>query len=109
MLGLAAEASGWQVAIVPPQLPLPFVTFADDTDALDPEARDAVQTSAWAAKRWNLRSLEVPGLPAIPADRPDLAHRRALAIAAIVRGEGVETVSAPYAGRRFSLRAPARR
>ena len=41
LLGLVAEASGWQVAIVPPQLPLPFVTFADDTDALDPEARDA--------------------------------------------------------------------
>lgn len=105
---LAAEVSGWQVAIVPPQLPLPFVIFANDADALDPEARDAVLTSAWAAKRWNLRALEVPGLPDTPRDRPDLAQRRALAIAAIVRGEGVEAVSAPNAGRRFSLRAPAR-
>lgn len=68
-----------------------------------PRSGDAVLTSAWAAKRWNLRALEVPGLAAAPGDWPGLTQRRALAIASLLRGEGVETVAAPNAGRRFSL------
>jgi uncharacterized hydrophobic protein (TIGR00271 family) len=60
----AAQTDGWSVAIVPPQGPLPEIAFADNADALDPVARDAVLTSAWAARRWNVPALGVPGLPA---------------------------------------------
>ena len=58
------ETDGWSVAIVPPQGPLPEIAFADNVDTLDDAARAAVLTSAWAARRWNMPALAVPGLPA---------------------------------------------
>ena len=103
----SAETDGWSVAIVPPQAPLPEIAFADDVDALDSAARAAVATSIWAARRWNVAALGVPGLPrGEPPTRPNLAQRRALAIAAMLRAGGVTPTPAPPAGQRFAL-APA--
>ncbi len=41
----------WDVAIVPPQGPLPEIVFADGSDTLDADAGDAVATSASAWRR----------------------------------------------------------
>lgn len=100
----AAEADGWDVAIIPPQGPLPEITFADNVDTLDAAGRAAVRTSAWAAKRWNAPALAVPGLPRGPASaQPGLAERRGRAIAAILAAEGVDSAPAAPAGQRFVL------
>lgn len=100
----AAQTDGWNVAIVPPQGPLPEITFAGADDTLDPVVRDAVLTSAWAARRWNVPALGVPGLPAgTPPARPSLAQRRALAVAAALATQGIGTVPAPGGGQRFRL------
>lgn len=100
----AAQADGWDVAIIPPQGTLPEIIFADNVDALDAAGRAAVLTSAWAAKRWNAPALAVPGLPDGPAStRPGLAERRARAIAAILETERVGTAPAALAGQRFVL------
>lgn len=100
----AAGTEGWTVVIVPPQGPLPEVAFADNVDSLDAAARSAVATSIWAARRWNIQGLGVPGLPpgAMPAS-PNLVERRALAIASLLRGQGITPVPAPPAGQRFVL------
>ncbi len=99
-----AETEGWSVVIVPPQGPLPEIAFADNIDTLDDAARSAVATSIWAARRWNMIALGVPGLSegAAPAT-PNLTERRALAIATIIRGQGIKPVPAPPAGQRFAL------
>lgn len=100
----AAETEGWSVAIVPPQVPLPQIAFADNVDTLDLAAQSAVLTSAWAARRWNMPALGVPGLPpGTPPDRPNLSQRRALAIAAVLKANGLAAVAAPPAGQRFAL------
>ncbi|RXD05622.1 DUF389 domain-containing protein [Sphingomonas sp. UV9] len=100
----ASETEGWSVVIVPPQGPLPEIAFADNIDTLDDAARSAVATSIWAARRWNMIALGVPGLSegAAPAT-PNLTERRALAIATIIRGQGIKPVPAPPAGQRFAL------
>ncbi|RZM31092.1 MAG: hypothetical protein EOP67_34820 [Sphingomonas sp.] len=99
-----AETEGWSVVIVPPQGPLPEVAFGDNVDTLDAGAQAAVATSIWAARRWNMPLLGVPGLPQgnVPTS-PNLAQRRALAIAAVMRGRGLTPVPAPPAGQRFAL------
>ncbi|RZM34819.1 MAG: DUF389 domain-containing protein, partial [Sphingomonas sp.] len=100
----AAETEGWSVVIVPPQGPLPEIAFADNVDALDGTARSAVATSIWAARRWNIPALGVPGLPAGAAPAtPNLTERRALAIATMIRGQGIKPVPASPAGQRFAL------
>lgn len=100
----AAEADGWAVSIVPPQGPLPEIAFADNVDTLDDTARGAVLTSAWAARRWNVPVLAVPGLAeGSPPARPNLAQRRARAVAALLSAQGIRTVPAPAAGQRFSV------
>jgi hypothetical protein len=72
-------------------------------DTLDDAARSAVMTSAWAAHRWNVFVLAVPGLPqGSPPGRPNLAQRRARAVAAVLATQGIRTVPAPAAGQRFS-------
>lgn len=100
----AAETDGWSVAVIPPQGPLPEIAFADDTDTLDPGARSAILTSAWAARRWNVPVLAVPGLPQgdTPA-RPNLTQRRAQAVAAVLATRGIGAAPAPPAGQRFTL------
>lgn len=100
----AAETDGWSIAIVPPPGPLPEIAFADNVDTLDPAARAAVLTSAWAAHRWNVPTLAVPGLPTgDPPARPTLTQRRALAVAALLASRGIGAVSAPAQGQRFEL------
>ena len=96
---------GWEVAVVPPFGSLPAIAFAEGSDTLDEPGQEAVRLCAWAARRWNIPALGVPGLPpgnAVPA-RPDLAQRRALAVAALLQRQGVGVVTAPGAGRRLAL------
>ncbi len=103
----AAAADGWEVAVVPPLGDLPVIAFDDADDTLGTAARDAVLLSAWEARRWNIAALAVPGLPGSDApERPTLAQRRAAAVAAVLREQGVRAVPAPAAGARFTL-APA--
>ena len=102
---VAGSASGWQIALTPPLAPLPAIRFADGEDGLSDPARQAVLLSAWAARRWNVARLGVPGLPpdgATPA-HPLLAQRRALAIAALLAEQGVGAAPLPAVGQAFSL------
>ena len=104
---IGAMADGWQVAIIPPLQPLPDIAFADNKDTLDDAGRQAVLLSAWAARRWNAAALGVPGLPDGDApEHPTLAQRRAAAIAAILKEQGVATRALPAAGQRFNLTPP---
>ncbi|WP_409929064.1 DUF389 domain-containing protein [Sphingomonas sp. BAUL-RG-20F-R05-02] len=101
---IAAEDAGWSVSVVPPQSGLPQIAFADNVDTLDPAAHDAVATSIWAAKRWNMPALGVPGLPSgEPPARPNLSQRRALAIATLLKAQGIVPIATPSAGQRFAL------
>ncbi|WP_159983635.1 MULTISPECIES: DUF389 domain-containing protein [unclassified Novosphingobium] len=101
----AVQADGWDVVLTPPQMPYPPIGFASSDDALDVTAREAVLVTAWAARRWNVRSLAVPGLPQEAPESPSLVQRRALAIAALVRENGIEPVPAAPAGSRFVLQS----
>ena len=108
-LRTTAAANGWEVAIVPPLDRLPVIRFADNVDALDPQARAAVLLSAWEARRWNIPALAVPALPACDASvRANLNQRRALAVAALLGEQGVRAVPAPPAGQAFTLAAAER-
>jgi uncharacterized hydrophobic protein (TIGR00271 family) len=99
-----AETEGWQVAIVPPQGPLPDIAFADNVDTPDVAAKAAIATSVWAARRWNITTLGVPGLPpGDPPKLPNLTERRALAVATLLRAQNITPVPAPPAGQRFAL------
>ncbi|MCW1431666.1 DUF389 domain-containing protein [Novosphingobium sp. JCM 18896] len=97
------EAAEWEIAITPPQGPLPLIAFAENDDELDAAARDAVLTSAWAAKRWNVRTLAVPGFADTAGGTPTLSQRRGAAIAGLLRDQGLGPVHAPPAGQRFRL------
>ena len=99
-----AAEDGWNIAVVPPLQPLPEIAFADNIDTLDDAGRAAVETSAWAAHRWNVPGLGVPGLPAGAApERPLLNQRRAMTIAALLVNNGIRAVPMPAAGQRFRL------
>lgn len=100
----AAQADGWDVVLTPPQIAYPSISFTGSQDALDLPAREAILVTAWAARRWNVRVLAVPGLPADAPQSPTLVQRRAIGIAALLRENGVEAVPAPAAGSRFALR-----
>ncbi len=102
----AAATPDWRIAVTPPMQPLPLIRFTSGSDALDRASRQAVLTSAWASKRWNSPALAVPGLPRGPESaprHPSLAQRRALAIAALLRSQGVQPRSAPTAALAFRL------
>lgn len=103
---LGGQAKGWEIAIVPPRGALPQITFAAGASDLSQGAREAVSTSAWAARRWNWPGLGVPALAETPPDAPSLAARRALAIAAVLREAGVEPQPAPASGSAFTLVEP---
>ena len=104
---VTAASEGWTIEITPPQMAMPVIAFDGNADTLSPAAREAVLTSAWAARRWNLRSLAVPGLPeGPPGGSPGLAARRALAIAALLREQGIEPAPAPAAAAPFALSRP---
>lgn len=101
----SAAADGWTVNIVPPMGLMPTVRFADGSDVLDSTARRAVLLSAWAAARWNIPAIAVPGLPDTASETPALNERRAAAIAALLREKGVRATPAPVAGTAFRLAA----
>ena len=103
----SVAADSWEVRLVPPLGPLPQIRFANGSDVLDDEARGAVLLSAWAAARWNVAALAVPGLPQTVDDTPTLTERRGLAIAALLRERGVRSVPAPAVGPEFRLAAAA--
>lgn len=100
-----AAAEGWTIIIVPPQAPFPTIAFPGSGDTLDQAGHDAVLLSAWAARRWNIAALTVPGLPedGAPAEGLPLAARRALAIAGVLRKAGVSAARAPAAASPFRL------
>lgn len=98
-------SDGWAISIIPPQQPMPEIAFVDKGDTLDDTARAALATTIWAAKRWNIAALMVPGLPSDVPPRPNLTQRRAMAIASTVRAQGLTAVPALAAGRRFRLSA----
>ncbi len=102
----SATADGWEVALVPPLGQMPLIRFVNGSDILDETARRVVLDSAWAAGRWNVPALAVPGLPAVVGNAPNLAERRGLAIAALLREQGIRSVPAPAVGPAFRL-APA--
>jgi outer membrane protein OmpA-like peptidoglycan-associated protein len=81
----------------------PSINFGNDADALDPVASEAALTAAWAARRWNIRALVVPGLPAETRENPSLAQRRALAIAEVLRTTGVAVEPGPPSGSAIRL------
>lgn len=99
----SAAAEGWQVALVPPLSPMPLVRFGGGSDELDTASRRAVLLSVWAATRWNIPALAVPGLPLAADDTPSLSERRGLAVAALLRDKGVRAVPAAAAGPEFQL------
>ncbi|WRT96166.1 DUF389 domain-containing protein (plasmid) [Novosphingobium sp. RL4] len=100
----AAQADGWDVVLTPPRIAYPPIGFTGTDDTLDAPAREGVLVTAWAARRWNVRRLGVPGLPADIPEHPSLIQRRAIAIAALLRENGIEPVTATAAGSRFALR-----
>ncbi len=101
----AAVAQGWDVQITPPLQPLPVIRFARRDDTLDAAAQAAVTTSAWAARRWNVATLGVPGLPggASPPPQPTLDQRRATAAAAVLRASGMGVTATGGGGAAFRL------
>ncbi|TZG27296.1 DUF389 domain-containing protein [Sphingomonas montanisoli] len=105
----ATDARGWTIALTPPQLALPEIGFADNSDELDEAGLAATEISIWAAQRWNLPALAVPGLPDTLTDKPLLAERRARRIADLVTKAGLRPTSAPAEGQRFRLAAPTTR
>jgi uncharacterized hydrophobic protein (TIGR00271 family) len=103
----ALAAAGWQITIVPPLAQLPAIRFASNVDTLDAAARDAVLLSIWEARRWNIASLAVPGLPDsdTPPARPTLNQRRALAIATLLRANHMTAVPGAGGGQTVTLKA----
>lgn len=100
---LQQTSGGWHIVLIPPFSDLPLIRFADGSDTLDAAGTQAVALSAWAASRWNIAALAVPGLPSKPADHPLLNARRALTIADLLHARGIATVAAPAAGQTFRL------
>jgi uncharacterized hydrophobic protein (TIGR00271 family) len=102
---LAAAAEGWTVELIPPASDFPVVLFTGDDDQLGGLARQSVLLSAWAARRWNVATLAVPGMREGAQDDAalPLSARRANAIVALLQGQGVGVVSAPPGGAEFRL------
>jgi uncharacterized hydrophobic protein (TIGR00271 family) len=97
---VVAALPGWRVFLVPPVSPLPAIRFPAGSDTLDPADRVAVDTAAWAAKRWNVVAIGVPGAPAAGAPVPRreaLARRRGRAVATVLRAAGLGVVPEPPA------------
>ena len=85
---------------------MPTITFEDDEDTVTGPTKDNVLLSIWAAKRWNTPALSVPGLVETPPENPNIAQRRALAIAMMLRQEGISPVPARAQGSSFRLTQP---
>ncbi len=103
---VSSQAGDWDIAIIPPQADLPLITFGDGVDSLDPAAREATLTTAWAARRWNIPALAVPGLPENEPATPTLGQRRALVVAAVLREQGITALPGRPASQSFRLTTP---
>ena len=103
---IAAGNQGWDVVIIPPPGRLPVISFTGDEDTIPDGIREAVLTSAWAAKRWNMRELGVPGLVDPMPEKPTLVQRRAIAIAVMLRQQNITPQPARAEGARFRLKTP---
>jgi hypothetical protein len=91
---IAAEFPGWSIVLTPPAgLALPLIEFPQGSDQPDDAGRSAAVTAAWAAQRWNWPGLTVPGLADPAPEHPGLLQRRAAAVAAILRGMGMQVVA----------------
>lgn len=103
---IAAAAPDWEIRIVPPLDRFPVIPFKDNADDLDVAAKEALALSIWEAQRWNIPGLAVPGLPSgqLP-EKPSLAARRALAVAALLHARGIRTIAATAGGEPFVLSA----
>lgn len=100
----SAAAAGWTIALVPPMQPLPPIEFENGSAELGSAARNSVLVSIWAARRWNVAALAVPGLPSNEgAERLPVYARRAIAVAALIRESGLDAVAAPTSGRALVL------
>lgn len=107
----ATAAEGWTIEIIPPAGPLPQIQFTDGDDELAGSTRAAALQSAWAARRWNVPALLVPGLPA--GERPNIEDaslpvRRAIAIATLLEAQGIRALPAPASGSSVRLAIPER-
>ena len=102
---VAGATEGWDVTIVPPVMALPAIAFTGGVDTLDDAGRRSVLLSAWAARRWNVTILSVPGFPVTPSARPRLGERRADAIAGLLKQQGITASPAPArpAGQQITL------
>ncbi|WP_296613135.1 DUF389 domain-containing protein [Sphingomonas sp.] len=96
---IAAQASDWLITLTPPPtVALLPISFDGDTDAISDGARAALVIDVWAARRWNWPAMVVPGLVEPISDRSTLPQRRAAAIAAFVRDQGMKVVAGPAEG-----------
>lgn len=105
----AGAADGWTIEITPPARPWPLIEFENGSDGLTGPGRQAAILSAWAARRWNIAALVVPGLPEGGDAAPDglpLAARRALQIAEVLAAQDVGALPGPAAGMSFRLAPP---
>lgn len=98
----------WSLSIVPPRVEFPLIEFEGESDGLTDEASLAVRTSAWAARRWNVPALAVPGLPRgeVEEQEPTLPARRALAVARLLRENGVGAIATSPDRQPFRLLIP---
>ncbi|MFS8136660.1 MAG: TIGR00341 family protein [Thermomonas sp.] len=87
---LAKDKDGSAITVLPPVQPLPGVVFADDSVELDADAARRLATVAWAVQRWRGNTVHVFGVGGSEV----LARKRADAVAAALRGSGLQaTVS----------------
>lgn len=103
---LRAENAGWDIRLVPPPGTLPPVVFAADSADLTGARRAAAETALWAAARWNWRTVVIPGYADPMPEEPDLARRRAAALAALAKAQGLTVATAPAEGDSLRLRRP---
>lgn len=103
---IAAGAEGWTVEVIPPATSLPAIEFANGSN-LDQGASQSATLSAWAARRWNITALVVPGLTEEGVEEEmALSARRARAIADILEGQGIRAVPGPPSGSSIRLAPP---
>lgn len=85
---LADDDSG--IRVFPPLQALPGIVFANDMVTLDEDATQALDTVAWAIKRWRGDSVDVIGL----GGTPELARKRADAVTEGLRARGLHVTTA---------------
>lgn len=78
---IMAEEEGWRIALVPPVMPLPPITFQEG--AIDDSGREALATAIWAARRLGF-SIEARG-----------ADERVMAVLAQLRASDIDARALP--------------